>query len=865
MKEIYIGIDLGTTNSVIGYSIEKDEKIITQVLDIDIYDENKGKIRDKLIHSCVHIDEKNTPIVGKYAKKMLTIIPDTVVKSVKNYMGQHKIFKINNNIYTPEDISSFILKHLLLNIKRNFDNIPRDIVVTIPASFDSDMRNATLNAAKKAGIENCILLSEPQAALYDYINLQKNNEILTKIDFSKEKFCMVYDLGGGTLDVSVHKVFYNGNDLKVEDLGISRYTNIGGDSFDRAISVHLLQKYLNLNKKNYNDLTNLHKNFLQIKLLEYAEEIKIALNSQIDNKEMLGINYNENDIYYELLKSNIIENDFLIEEMNLIKYKKIVNSLLAEELSLNNVKDIDNITDTENIIFPILDALSKAETKLGKKIDIDFVLLNGGMSKFKLISQRINKLFPNKVFSTLNQDLSVARGASIYNYLVKHGYKTTKILNETIGLQRNDNLVEHLIQAGTVLPCRKVIDKFAICNDGTTFVDLPFYVGRKKDTNFPNRKLTEKRIKFNKPLSQGDKVILDININEDGIIDIKGIVENKDTFNLNLDTNKIETPPVKIKNKNLQLNFENKENIKKEKDSNLDYSEKSDNKIKLEITPTLKKYYHSLEFYEKAKTILSKKTTIKNIKEIEKSIKYAENNYQFVNFLLEDLPNKSSFTRQRIVFLLGEISSVDNRYSKKIGEEFMTIISIENLMKMHKRLDDIVKFVIEAFRKMKYYDAEEYLYKMLNFPNCKTLKNTIIMTLAVITTNEKNIYLLQEHFENEVSFKISYFWAIGKLADNGFSYILFEKELKRIEKEILKETHYDVVKNMLFAVIEIKLKYKHNSKVNKLLENFKYIISQIKLHHIQLEVYKNIATKVLNEIELEETEYKELLAIRSYI
>jgi len=164
---------------------------------------------------------------------------------------------------------------LLFGIKKTFRIPINDIVVTVPASFDSEMRSATLEAARKAGIKvknnngnpRNILLDEPRACLYDFVNRQKQGEIPDHIiDFSTKKRILVYDLGGGTLDVSLHDVNFKSPEdslLNIEDIAISRYTDIGGDNFDEKLTDYLFQRYCKENKLKLQDYSDIE--------IEYAK------------------------------------------------------------------------------------------------------------------------------------------------------------------------------------------------------------------------------------------------------------------------------------------------------------------------------------------------------------------------------------------------------------------------------------------------------------------------------------------------------------------------------------------------------------------------------------------------------------------
>ena len=170
--------------------------------------ERGGTGKKELLPSCVYFKDGGQPIVGEYAKTMIGRT-NRVVKSIKSEIGTQTQFDFDGSTYDPAVISSQILRHLAASAESLFRFIPDDVVITVPASFDSDMREATIEAARLAGFRTQeddgsprnILLDEPRAALYDFINRQNKGEIPeTRINFHEPQIVLVFDLGGGTLD-----------------------------------------------------------------------------------------------------------------------------------------------------------------------------------------------------------------------------------------------------------------------------------------------------------------------------------------------------------------------------------------------------------------------------------------------------------------------------------------------------------------------------------------------------------------------------------------------------------------------------------------------------------------------------------------
>lgn len=202
---------------------------------------------------------------------------------------------------TPAKISSRILEHMLKSVARIYrqDEI-KDAVITVPASFDSIMCQATLNAAELAGIQirnadgslRSILLPEPQAVIYDFMNQVRNSEISDKIlDLNAPKNVMVFDLGGGTLDITLHKISRRNNNaeiLNIEDLAINRYTLLGGDDFDLALAKNMFARYLEQFRTRPEIVNKIKReeNAVMPQLLNQTEELKIRVS--MDHSEEFG-------------------------------------------------------------------------------------------------------------------------------------------------------------------------------------------------------------------------------------------------------------------------------------------------------------------------------------------------------------------------------------------------------------------------------------------------------------------------------------------------------------------------------------------------------------------------------------------------
>lgn len=307
-NDLCVGIDLGTTNSVLAtVNLKANGDIVSKVVDlpraVDVYNSAAGKARlntqkKPLLPSCVYYREEHgyEPLVGDFAKNQYALRPHLVAKSIKSQMGSAHAEGLADEIMdkTPAQVSARILQHMLREASKIYRTEIKDAVITVPANFDSVMCQATRDAAALAGIqvtnkdgsERPVLLSEPNAVIYDLINQVQNGEISNHIiDLNSEKNVLVFDLGGGTLDITMHKIKRREDCpdvLKVDEIATNRYTLLGGDDFDRAIADVMFEHY----QKQYSTSPMVVRKLQQEKkaimpqLLNYAEELKLELSER---------------------------------------------------------------------------------------------------------------------------------------------------------------------------------------------------------------------------------------------------------------------------------------------------------------------------------------------------------------------------------------------------------------------------------------------------------------------------------------------------------------------------------------------------------------------------------------------------------
>lgn len=454
-NDLCVGIDLGTTNSVLAtVNLKANGDIVSKVVDlpraVDVYNSAAGKARlntqkKPLLPSCVYYREEHgyEPLVGDFAKNQYALRPHLVAKSIKSQMGSAHAEGLADEIMdkTPAQVSARILQHMLREASKIYRTEIKDAVITVPANFDSVMCQATRDAAALAGIqvtnkdgsERPVLLSEPNAVIYDLINQVQNGEISNHIiDLNSEKNVLVFDLGGGTLDITMHKIKRREDCpdvLKVDEIATNRYTLLGGDDFDRAIADVMFEHY----QKQYSTSPMVVRKLQQEKkaimpqLLNYAEELKLELSerrqaeSSYDAADSFGWD-DEEDAEEFFVGGNMggigyaYDDSFTQEDV-----EKILQPFMGQSLQFADYKKIDSLQDTKNIIYPILDVLQKSAAKLGDEVKVDAVIVNGGMSKFYMVTDRLREFFGLEPIVALDPDQAVARGAAVYHYYL-HKY-----------------------------------------------------------------------------------------------------------------------------------------------------------------------------------------------------------------------------------------------------------------------------------------------------------------------------------------------------------------------------------------------------------------------------------------------------------
>lgn len=822
MDKLYYGIDLGTTNSAISYGyMGSNGKIVTQICKVNRYGKEGGIESKEVLPSVVYYkqDAKTGEIksmIGDFAKNQYGKKYGNVMKSVKNFMGTYEELSLDKKIEDkrPEEVSSKILKHLLAGVKDklSLSEEPQNVIITIPASFDSDQCNATLEAAYLAGLTTKdkngnyikdVLLYEPKAVIYNVANMIANDEIpSTIINFNDEKNVLVFDLGGGTLDVALYKV-HNNKVLDfpiIDEIAVGRYTRIGGDDFDKLLSEKLVDEFLKYNGCSSSDFST--EELFQL-MESRAEYIKLELSDKVSNSKISGSKIPD-DHEFEISEMDIYKGMEFEAYLTKKDIENILSPIMGNHLKLEDVNKIDGFTsekDLNNIIYPILDVLAKAK-EYGKNTKVDAVILNGGMTKFYLIKERIKKFFDLEPVTVNDPDLSVAKGAAFYQYCldklkinqieynlnrisedrvtVSEEKKGTllqlgsSVVNDTINLGLSKGYVLPIVKSGTQLPTGDIeINADLKIPVGTNRIELPIYLGRGKNTGPPNRKIATRIIELKQKYAAGTLITLVVNVDENKTLTLTALIgENKqERVSVSIDTDSHQ-----------------RENTKSNKIISTSSNVELNPSTEME---TLKANAEILENYQKN---TGKKTADPQVKQKQVNAKFK------ISQTLTDIKNCSN-KKQFEKLVLDNLGRLENHklykgYLFEIGVSIFTHMSDEgknkfksycrdivniNYMPNNFNKDNIIKAII-AIGEIQDTDSIKQIEKLILETRAKLYHTNLVRTLGKLSLDnnlisKKFLEMPTDNLELD-----SYIYAIGK----SFSREQSEKNDKEVEKIMSK-------------------------------------------------------------------------------
>ena len=413
-----IGIDLGTTNSCVAV-LEGGEPVV-------IANAEGGRTTP----SVVAFSKTGERMVGQVAKRQAVTNADRTVASIKRHMGENYKVTIDGKQYTPQEISAMTLSKLKADAEAYLGTTITEAVITVPAYFSDAQRQATKDAGKIAGLDVKRIINEPTAAALAY-----------GLDKEQEQKIMVYDLGGGTFDVSILEI----GDGIIEVLATAGDTYLGGDDFDQRIMNHLVAEF---GKVEGIDLSN-DKVAMQ-RLKEAAEKAKIELSG------MTTTNVNLPYITADATGP---------KHMDVTITRAKFNEMTADLV--------------ERTMKPVRQAMSDAGLKAS---DLDKVLLVGGSTRIPAVQEAVKSLTGKEGFKGINPDECVALGAAIQGGVLTGDVKDILLLDVTplsLGIETMGGVFTRLIDRNTTIPTNKK-QIFSTAADGQTSVEVHVLQGERE-------------------------------------------------------------------------------------------------------------------------------------------------------------------------------------------------------------------------------------------------------------------------------------------------------------------------------------------------------------------------------------------------
>ncbi len=416
-----VGIDLGTTNSGIAYMEGGKPTLIPNA---------EGK---RLTSSVVGITPKGEIIVGELAKRQAVSMPERTVRSIKRKMGQDYKVKIGDKEYTPQEISAMILTKMKKDAEAFLGEPIEKAVITVPAYFNDSQRQATRDAGRIAGFQVERIVNEPTASALAY-GLDKNKEIKV----------LVYDLGGGTFDVSILDIGAVDGETVYEVLSTSGNTQLGGDDWDSRVIEWIVTEF-----KNQTGVDLKKDPSAMQRVRDAAEQAKIELSTVM-----------QTNINLPYITADESGPKHLNLDLDRSKLEKMTDDLV------------------DATVGPIRQALS--DSKLEPE-QINKILLVGGATRMPMIQNIIRDLFGKEGDKSINPDECVALGAAAQAGVMSGDVKDILLLDVTpltLGIETLGGVATPLIDKNTTVPTRKS-KTFSTAADGQTAVDIHVIQGER--------------------------------------------------------------------------------------------------------------------------------------------------------------------------------------------------------------------------------------------------------------------------------------------------------------------------------------------------------------------------------------------------
>lgn len=467
-KDLIVGIDLGTTNSEVAAFVDGKCTVI-------------GPENSQMLPSCVGVSPSGELLVGEQARNQLVLYPELTVESVKRKMGSDERFSLGKDEYKPEEISALILRELVQWAGQKLGQTPQKAVITVPAYFSDTQREATRTAGKLAGLEVMRILNEPTAASLAY-----------GVGKDSAQTVMVYDLGGGTFDVSLVRIEQD----VTEVLASHGNNNLGGNDFDQLILDKLVDEF---RKKHNIDLRDRHPaSYSRLRWAAEEAKRKLSFEPYVHIREDSLAAPKKKPLHLDI-------------ELSRTEYESMIEPLVE--------------TTLESVVQVMEDADTKAE-------DIDMILLAGGSTRTPLITEMLQERTGIEIRTDIHPDYCVALGAGLLASRLS-GHDIERVLVDVspysfgpshLGVRDGFNYpycYKPIIKRNTPLPISRT-ESYYTASPYQKTVEVEIFQGDEPDAlkNLPVGKF---RIEELTPTKEPNEVLCQMNLDIDGILRVAAI------------------------------------------------------------------------------------------------------------------------------------------------------------------------------------------------------------------------------------------------------------------------------------------------------------------------------------------------------